>query len=185
MESKQSPGYFFLDLETGGLKPHLHPILQVAAIRTDMQFNIQASFRTYIKPAPGLEITEEALRTNGLDPRILANAPDERLVGTALYHFIAMVPGCRFAGYRCEFDLGFLDEWRKRIGVDAWAYGLPWFDLLPEARKKLPRLMNHKLVTVAEHYGFDTGGAHDAAKDILMTVQIARQLCPPKVKVPA
>src|SRR5580658_1782581 len=76
--------YLFVDLETGGLYPDKHAVLQVAAIITDFDFNVKGQFMSYIQPHPELEITKEALMINQLSLEGLQLAPIEKSVALAL-----------------------------------------------------------------------------------------------------
>src|ERR1700722_12424715 len=79
--------YIFIDLETGGLEPTRHSILQVAAVITDLDLKIRGHFMSYIRPHPDLEINDEALAINQLCREELELAPIESRVALALKHF--------------------------------------------------------------------------------------------------
>jgi len=172
--------YLFVDLETGGLYADKHSILQIAAIFTDLDFNIQSYFMSYVNPHPELKVTKEALLINQLKWEDLVKAPSESAVALALHHFASM-PGqkARFAGYNCQFDLEFLSLMWKRQNVLSVPYQVPWLDLYAAAKSKLGNnsgLPNFKLVSVANHFGINVSGAHDALQDLFMTIEIAKLL---------
>lgn len=169
-------GYLFLDLETGGLDQDKHAIVQVAAIRTDVDLNIRGSFRSYIKPAEGLTITERATETHGLTAEMLRDEPSEWEIAQALQSFVLTGKNLAFAGFNCQFDFKFLEAWRKRHGLAPWPFAKPWLDIMLTAERELGLHKWPKLTEVAERFGINTKGAHDAAADILMTVQVARAL---------
>lgn len=171
--------YLFVDLETGGLYPDKHPILQVAAIVTDLNFKIKGHFMTYVRPHPDLEVTKEALAINQLDWQDLQSAPEEKAVALALHHF-GNLHGqtARFAGYNCQFDLDFLAHLWRRHDLFPAPYQVPWLDIYATAKNRLGSagLLNFKLVSVAKHFGLDTTRAHDALQDLFMTIEIALRL---------
>lgn len=175
--------YLFVDLETGGLYPKQHSILQVAAVLTDLDFNTHGYFMSYIKPHPELTVTKEALAINQLDWDYLQNAPEESFVAAALQQF-ALLRGKkgRFAGYNCQFDLEFLTSMWKRQSIEndtSVPYHVPWLDIYTCAKSKLGNnsgLPNFKLASVASYFGINTSGAHDALQDLFMTIEIAKQL---------
>ncbi len=172
--------YLFVDLETGGLYPDKHAVLQVAAIITDFDFNIKGQFMSYIQPHPELEITQEALMINQLSLEGLQSAPGEKLVAMALSHFARLVgPLPRFAGYNCQFDLEFMSYLWQRHDLLPAPYQVPWLDIYAVAKSRLGAdagLPNFKLASVARHFAVDTAGAHDAMADLIMTIEIAKQL---------
>jgi len=172
--------YLFVDLETGGLYPDKHAVLQVAAISTDFDFNVKGQFMSYIKPHPELEITQEALMINQLSLDSLQSAPSEKSVALAFSHFARLVgPAPRFAGYNCQFDLEFLAcLWRRHDLLPA-PYQVPWLDIYAVAKSRLGTdagLPNFKLASVANYFAVDTAGAHDAVADLIMTIEIAKRL---------
>jgi DNA polymerase III epsilon subunit-like protein len=172
--------YLFVDLETGGLYPTKHSILQIAAVITDLDFKTQGYFMSYLKPHPELEVTEFALAINQLNWDDLQNAPLEDSVVVALHHF-ALLRGQkgRFAGYNCKFDLEFLALMWERQNNIAAPYHVPWLDIYTCAKSKLGSnsgLPNFKLASVADFFGINTAGAHDALQDLFMTIEIAKQL---------
>jgi exonuclease I len=172
--------YIFIDLETGGLEPARHAILQVAAVITDLDLKIRGHFMSYIRPSAELEITEEALAINQLCRDELELAPLESAVALALKHFAdTSGPSTRFGGYNCKFDLEFLDEMWKRHNLLPAPYAVPWLDIYAVTKTKFSYeagLPNFKLTTIADHLGISSHGAHDASADLIMTIEVARRL---------
>jgi DNA polymerase III epsilon subunit-like protein len=173
--------YLFVDLETGGLYPTKHSILQIAAVITDLDFKTQGYFMSYLKPHAHLEISDYALTVNKLNLDDLYNAPEEDLVALALHQF-AHIKGHkgRFAGYNCQFDLEFLAlMWERQRDNIAVPYHVPWLDIYTCAKSKLGNnsgLPNFKLTSVADYFGINAAGAHDALQDLFMTIEIAKLL---------
>jgi exonuclease I len=179
-DQSASLAYLFVDLETGGLTPDRHSILQVAAVLTDQNLCVQSYFMSYVKPHPSLIVTPEALSINQLKLEELEMAPDEALVAQALNNFASLTSSKpRFAGYNCKFDLQFLDELWKRQGVTAPPYKVPWLDVLDVVRIKPDfdaQLANFKLATLAQHMGIDSKSVHDALADLIITIEVAKRL---------
>jgi DNA polymerase III epsilon subunit-like protein len=175
-----SDRYLFVDLETGGLYPDKHAVLQVAALITDLDFNIKGQFMSYIQPCPDLEVTKEALMINQLSLDHLKTAPAEKAVAVALAHFVRLVGQApRFAGYNCQFDLEFLAYMWERHDLLPAPYQVPWLDIYAVAKSRLgpeAGLPNFKLISVASHFGLNTSGAHDALADLIMTIEVAKHL---------
>jgi DNA polymerase III epsilon subunit-like protein len=175
-----SDRYLFVDLETGGLYPDKHAVLQVAALITDLDFNIKGQFMSYIQPCPHLQITKEALMINQLSLEHLQTAPVEKAVAVALAHFVRLVGDApRFAGYNCQFDLEFLDHLWQRHDLLPAPYQVPWLDVYTVSKSRLGAdsgLPNFKLISVASHFGLNTDGAHDALADLIMTIEVAKRL---------
>lgn len=178
--SPRPTAYIFVDLETGGLDSLKHPILQIAAVITDLDLKIRGHFMSYVRSQANLEITEEALTINRLSRSDIEAAPLESQVALALKHFTDTSGGpARFAGYNCKFDLEFLDEMWKRYDLLPAPYMVPWLDIYSVTKTKFgydSGLANLQLTTVATHLGISSLGAHDASADLIMTIEVARQL---------
>jgi DNA polymerase III epsilon subunit-like protein len=181
--SLEPTAYIFIDLETGGLEPTRHSILQVAAVITDLDLKIRGHFMSYIRPHPDLEINDEALAINQLCREELEFAPIESRVALALKHFAHTNhftgSSARFAGYNCKFDLEFLDGMWKRHELLPAPYAVPWLDIYAVTKTKFGSdsgLPNFRLTTVATHLGISPHGAHDAHADLIMTIEVAKRL---------
>ena len=175
----QQEGYLFIDLETGGLNEREDGIVQVALITTSNNLLIKQTWSSLILPPHHLGIGQKAIEVHGWTREKLkdAGALSEQEVMEDLLMLYMSFPDHRFAGYNCPFDLKFLDQGFKRCGINVTPWLMPPFDLLVDARKKLRnKTANHKLGTVAKHYGFNTDNAHDALCDLFLTVSAARFL---------
>lgn len=171
-------GFLFTDTETGGLDHKGCALIQISAIATSPQLLIQAVYSSLIKPPPNLTITEKATQVHGHTRESLRKERTEAVVIPEFLAWCEKYPEYRFAGYKCGFDLDFLVEAFKRSNIFTKPWLTPAYDLLDRAREKLGgRTQNHKLVTIAKHYGFTFDDkAHDATADIFRTVQVARCL---------
>lgn len=191
-------GFLFVDTETGGLKPELHPILDLAVIRTDLDFRIREYWQTYIEPPEHLELDPRALAIHGLTREFLKGSPSEQAVADTLRSMVKGRGRLRPAGFNVRFDLGMLGGLDERTGAQGfglWTDGPP-LCLLDLAWKKLPNLpkvlnertqkeQSHTLELVAKNYGIRIIRAHSAAADIYGTVEVAREMRPLMLPVAA
>lgn len=114
-----------IDTETGGLDPRRHALLTIAA------FDSQTgdSWEARIKPAPGLEIDQEALAVNGLDVADLARSGrEERDAMMDLWCWARLRKDGILAGCSPEFDAGFLKAACDRAKV-SWPFTHRTLDL--------------------------------------------------------
>lgn len=175
---KNATGYAWVDTETGGTDPRQNPIVQIALIVTDLDLKIKTFWSTLVKPLDtSLKIEDGALAINHLTrEQIERDGVDEASAMTVFAALCNCYPGLIFAGYNAPFDVGFVNASLDRCGISQ-PYLIPWYDTLPLARKKLGRATpNHKLVTVAKHFGIDIENAHDALVDIHATIRVERAL---------
>jgi DNA polymerase-3 subunit epsilon len=188
------PGFLlFLDVETSGLDPERHEIIQVAAVVVDRAFKEHA-WLEYKLPFDEVAAEQEALDMNHYDPEVWAKkAVDplkfmghlEGICRTfASVRMVAKRTGKPFfvaqmAGHNAErFDFEFLKAMYKRL--DRF---LPIaFRVLDTAQ--LATLYLHetgavedtKLQTLAKHFGINPGDEHDALSDLCTNVEVYRRL---------
>jgi len=176
---------FFYDAETTGLYPERHAIIQHAAVKTDLKFNVIAYFQTLVRPFDGAEIDDIALSVSGRTREELEKAPRGWEAASALWEFASLYGSekPRFAGFNCKFDLGMLAAEWKRYGMLP-PYSVPWLCGMETARQKFPVLPKqtcdkpycdpcrghtHRLVDVCQHLGIKIK-AHDAMGDLKGTI---------------
>lgn len=179
---------FIFDLETTGLDPKKHGIIQMAGI-ISLSDNSKHKFNFKQKPFPGQQLDPVALEITGTTPEMIEGYADPKQVYKALITLMSKYVD-RFdskdkfiiVGYNSAFDVGFLREF-FRLNNDKY-YG-SWFSsynmidvhklftalrgsgLYPE----LEALENMKLKTVAEFYKIKID-AHDALSDIYATEKL-------------
>lgn len=149
--------YTVVDIETNGLVSGTCEILEISAIRyrNDRKAGV---FSTLIKPTQ--RIVPFITELTGITDGMVQNAPD---ITTALDGFAEFVGDDILVGHNVHFDVDFLYD--NLMRYKAYALTNSFVDTLRLSRKALPELPNHKLATVAEHYGVSTVGAHRALKD--------------------
>lgn len=173
-----------VDLETTGLNSDLDQIIEIGAIKIDLDTGeVLDQFQTFSKPndvylfsyeqdEQGNDIeNDDELEPIGLDPFIieLTGITDEMLVGApnnqdAVDSFFRFAEDLQIWAYNASFDSKFLN-----CHTDSHR---PLKDILALARRAFPQLQNHKLATVAEHLNLSTDGAHRALADCLMAKEV-------------
>ena len=152
-----------VDIETTGLSSAGAEILEVSALRF-REDRFAASFTSLIKPSAHIPFFITQL--TGINDRMVASAPERKGV---LRDFAAFLGNDIIIGHNVCFDVNFLyDELSRHLG---YALRNDFVDVLRLSRKYLPSLPNHKQVTLAEHFGLDTSGAHRALKDTEICAQ--------------
>ena len=176
----------FLDLETTGLDPAKHGVVQIAGglevegVWIPFDFH-PAPFETDI-------LDPQALKVNGWKPSPEQPKPVAawiQLTNTLGLHCDKYKPQDKylFVGWNAKFDADFLRAWFHKCGdqyYGSWFWE-PVLDLRPilmflrpELRSKLP---NFKLQTVCNALGLgEQGAVHDAAWDVELTRRIYHML---------
>ena len=185
----------YFDLETGGLNGKIHPIIQIAAIAVDEDFNELETYEAKIKFKD--ENTDpEAMKANNFDPLVWQK--EGRGPVEVSKEFAAFVKrhadlenvskkgnsykSCQMAGHNAAtFDRPFLGEWYNRMDgycpadwrvLDTMQLALWYFHVTDR-----PRPLNFQLETLCAEFGIElTGDAHDALVDVRATMELAKVL---------
>jgi len=173
---------FYNDLETTGVDPKIHGVVQIAFILADAHGNELAEYSSYCRPFKEDLIDPAALEVTGLALSQLETFPNPADV----YHEMRLIfskhgkkgnKDLRFipAGYNNQFDLEFLLAWMTKIdGKFAfWDFlQMAGIDVMPVCRalrfSGILNIPNAKLSTVCEYLKIPIK-AHDALSDVRAT----------------
>jgi DNA polymerase-3 subunit epsilon len=167
-----------VDLETTGLDSRFDEIIEIGAIKIDIETGeVLGEFQTFSKPKgvylneDGEEVDERECNLVRLDPFIieltgitdemLVDAPSNEEAVSAFFEFAEDFP---IWAYNAGFDSKFLNEHTENHR--------PLKDVLALARRAFPSLQNHKLSNVANHLNISIVGAHRAIADCLITKEV-------------
>ena len=164
--SRMPETFVIVDLETTGLKPTEHEIIEIGAVKIDTAASSHPTIQALVKPREPIPkiiteitgITQEMVDADGEPPaQALRSLRD--FIGTS--HVIA---------YNAEFDISFLKVAGKRHGIE---FDVPYICALKLARRAWPRRRGgYKLAQLAESLGHNGGGAHRAMADCKMTLHV-------------
>lgn len=186
----------YLDTETTGLDPRRCGIIQLAAI-LDIDGQEMDSIDLRMRPADGLEISDEALTISGTKREDLDNLPTEREAHAAFLRWLgkhidkfSKTDKAFFSGYNTPFDIEVVRAWFLRQGDKFFG---SWFwsgtiDVMGAAlwtlRDQRRHLPDFKLGTVARHVlGVERidamtaeAGLHNALTDIRITRALHQEI---------
>jgi DNA polymerase-3 subunit epsilon len=154
-----------VDLETSGLHPSRHHILQVAVFGVDAWGNELDRWSTYVRPPRWPFARVGPRHIHGIRRRAVAGAPT---LADVLPEVAARVAGAVFTAHNAQFDLAFLRHQAARVGV-------PWPDpprlcTLTLSRTLDPeRAVSHRLGDLCRRYGVPHDDPHDALADAIAT----------------
>ena len=158
------------DTETTGLKPEEGDrIVELAALRVKAKEKI-AVFDELINP--GREISPAAFAVNKITSEMLKDAPR---VETVMPKFLDFIKGSCLCSYNAEFDLNFLNNELKLIGLPA-VNNIIVFDVLAMARILMPNLARYALWFVAQKLEVKSAQQHRAFSDVEMTWEVFTKL---------
>lgn len=181
----------YLDLETTGLSPETHGIIQIGG-EIEIGGETKEKFNFLVKPFKGQLISKEALEINKRTMAEIAAFEEPESIFRRFKNLLEkyIMPYDKsdkffMVGYNCHsFDSQFLREFfvrnnSKYYGSYFWN---PSIDVMLLAVAKLAHkryeMENLKLMTVARHLGIevDEEKLHDAEYDIFLTKAIFKEV---------
>lgn len=169
----QLDAYIVLDFETTGLSCVRDAIIEIGAVKFSGGIEIDL-FTTYVNPLR--PIPTEITRLTGISDEDVMGAPSILDAASALHKFIKGLP---IVAHNASFDIGFLQEAYKAIGVDE---EIVYIDTLQMARDAFPNAPNHKLSTLIAYLSIEGVQEHRSLSDVRYTNQIFLR-CLPKVDI--
>ncbi len=154
-----------LDVETTGLAPGRHRIIEVGAVivRGD---EIGASFSRLINP--GRRIPQFISTFTGITHRMITRAPSAAVVLPELREFVGERP---IVGHNIGFDLGFLN-YETELAHLASGFPITGVDTIALARRYLTGMRRASLDRVAAALHVATRDRHRALPDARITAQV-------------
>ncbi len=157
----------FLDVETTGLRPDLGDrVVEIAVVRAQGPTEV-SRFVSLVNPQRPLD--QEAIRVNGIKPRMVADAP---VFSELLDQLLPLIEDIVLVCHNAPFDLGFLKAELRQAAAPAWDGVV--LDTLAFARRQY-WFRRNSLSTIARQLGIRPTGAHRALADALTTQAISRR----------
>lgn len=158
------------DTETTGLDPVAGDrIVELAAIRFKGDKRL-AVFESLVNPE--YPVSLGAFNVNKISREMLMSAPKPREI---IPKFLDFVQGSFLCCYNADFDLGFLNNELRILGL-AQMKDNPIVDILKIARVALPGLERYALWYVAENLGIKIKQEHRALADVELTLGVFYKL---------
>ena len=151
--------FMAIDLETTGTLPYVDRIVEVAAVhfKGDKIIN---QFQTLIQP--GVEISEEVSKINGITNKMVAHQPEIQNVLEPFADFCSSYP---MVAHNASFDFQFL-----RSAIEKYKSKAPEGVLLDSyalAKKVFPQMSNYRLGTLAQYLKIKHSTLHRAVQDAI------------------
>ena len=158
-----------LDTETTGIKPSEgHRIIEVGAVQILDREITSTEFHEYVQPNRKVG---ESVNIHGITDKFLINKPQFNQISDDLLSFIK---GATLVIHNAPFDLGFLNNELKIIGVKETIENIcPIIDTLELSKQQRPGTM-HNLDALCRRFGIDTSARtrHGALLDAQILTQV-------------
>lgn len=171
-----TPVYVF-DVETEGLDPVKHHIIQLSALKIDPEtLDVLDKINVFINPCRPL--SDKVKEITGYTDEFLATCPLEVEAFPKIYNFLGEAP--LLIGHNVGFDKSMLDALYTRQGQFLFCEDIDTCRMARELLKKQKDVPSHKLIDVAAYYGADIGlDFHKADDDIVATLRIFQAMYDP------
>ena len=149
--------YVVFDVETTGLSSVYDTIIELAAVKVH-QGEIIDRFESFANPHR--KLSDKIVELTNITDDMLKDAPE---VETVLRQFHDWTKDSILVAHNATFDIGFLNQGYKQIGLDMVTN--PVIDTLELARFLVPELGNHRLNTLCNHFNIELTQHHRAIYD--------------------
>jgi len=156
--------YVVVDIETTGLSPDTHEIIEIAAIRVTNGV-VSDTFQSLIKPDS--PVPREIEQLTGLSTASLANG---KYISEVLPEFISFVGNSDIVCHNTAFDMNFIKAACIKCGVPTMENNQ--IDTLKIARQKITKIRNYKLATLLDYYDIKHEQQHRGLDDCKSTWQL-------------
>ena len=148
--------YVAFDIETTGLDKSRDQIIEIGAVLMK-DGEVLDKFAAF--GDPGHRLGPKTVSLTGITDEMLKGAPKPEDTVRAFLDWAGDKP---LVAHNASFDVGFIKEYCKRLGID---YAPLWMDTLVLAQYLCPQLANHRLDTVASHLNLPEFQHHRAYDD--------------------
>lgn len=167
VERSESTSYVVLDIETDGLNPKEHSIIEIGAVK--VQGANHAEFHSFV--AYDNKLPPEIIRLTGITESVLEQG--ER-IDVAIESLLAFLGDFAIIGYNIAFDISFINEVLKRLSYKPLTNSI--YDMQKYVKREQPFLSNYKLETVLEAYGIDKHVPHRALEDARLIYELSTKV---------
>ncbi|MFW5885402.1 MAG: PolC-type DNA polymerase III [Halanaerobium sp.] len=160
--------FVVFDLETTGLNPSQHEIIEIGAVKIKAGEKID-EFKSFINP--GVKIPAKITEITGINDRMVKDAPG---LETVINQFIDFAGDGVLVAHNADFDYGFIRTALANLAIKKDDYTV--LDTLGLARAVVKDSKNHKLNTLAKYFGVDLENHHRALDDASATAEVLSNL---------
>jgi DNA polymerase III subunit epsilon len=180
----------WLDIESSGLIPEKHGIIQIAGI-VEIRGKVEEKFML-LNNCSNKEISDDALKINGYTRQQISSFSKQDETYRKLIEIFGKyvdkydkLDKFIVAGQFVHFDVNFLHQFFKDNNDNyffSWVESRSYLDTkyiltFLQDRGKMPMLENSKNITISKYFGRDITGSHDAAVDIELTMANYKSMC--------
>ncbi|RKN86483.1 PolC-type DNA polymerase III [Paenibacillus ginsengarvi] len=156
-ESLAEATYVVFDIETTGLSVINNKIIELAGVKMQ-DGKVIDKFESFVNPHE--KIPYHISQLTHITDDMVVGAPE---LEDVLPRFIEFAQGSVLVAHNARFDIGFIQEFCKRLGLPLMTN--PVLDTLELARIQYPTLKNHRLNTLSDKFKVSLDNHHRAVDD--------------------
>jgi DNA polymerase III epsilon subunit family exonuclease len=157
--------FVVVDIETTGLDPEKHEIIEIGAVKVNRDSNFHTTLSALVKPSK--KVSKKITELTGITDEMLDR--DSEGIESAMNGFLEFIGDHRLVYYNAPFDHTFLTKAASLVGRKIEN---PVSCALDMSRRAWPGLKSYKLASLAGMGGLDTNGNHRALKDCELTMTV-------------
>ena len=150
--------FVVFDLETTGLDPEKHEIIEIGAIRVNRDSINHDTFQSLVKPSK--KVPKKITELTGINQSMLDT--DGEPIESALRDFASFVGDLQLVSFNADFDLAFLHNAAAKHSL---AFTNPVSCALKMARRAWPGRKSYRLADLAKDGNLSSDGTHRALGD--------------------
>lgn len=159
--------YIAFDLETTGLDPEQHEIIEIGALKV-RDGQVEARFMEFIRPSR--PISGVITKLTGISNEMVADAEKR---DTVIPAFLEFCSDDVLVGHNIMFDYGFM---RNQAAALGYGFDKQGVDTLRIARRVHKEMRSKSLEALCSHYSIENQAAHRAYHDALATAKLYQTL---------
>jgi DNA polymerase III subunit epsilon len=150
--------FVVFDLETTGLDPGKHEIIEFGAIRVNRDSINHETFQSLVKPSR--KIPKKITELTGINQTMLD--ADGESIDAALRQFLSFVGELHLVSFNADFDMAFLQNAAAKYSI---SISNPVSCALKMSRRAWPGRKSYRLADLAKDGNLSSDGTHRALGD--------------------
>ncbi len=149
--------YCILDIETTGISKITEKITEFGIMKVK-NGEVIDTFECFVNPEK--PIPQRVVEVTNITDEMVKDA---ETIDIVLPKVIEFCKGTTIVAHNANFDVGFIRENARRLGLE---FNYPWIDTLALAKELFPERKKYKLGLIAEDLGIKVDVAHRALADV-------------------
>ncbi|MGM0602843.1 MAG: PolC-type DNA polymerase III [Bacillota bacterium] len=160
--------FIVFDLETTGLNPSQHEIIEIGAVKFKDGKAVD-KFSTFVKAEN--KIPPKITEITGIEQNMLKNAPPLK---KAVNKFLDFAGDAVLVAHNADFDYGFIRSALQNLNIEKEEFTV--LDTLSLSRALVKDIKNYKLNTLSKYFNIELENHHRALDDAQATAEILSNL---------